>query len=360
MRESNRTYIARGIALAVIVAVHVMTIYVLATRVLTTTLAAPVAAIVISVVDKPRRPPLELEFPPLVLLKPVPSDIVAPHVAVEVRVSAADLQALRPGLNSLASGVDLGENGSGSDASSAKSGKGEIIRLAHRVEPIYPPASVRAREQGYVLARVLIDERGYVSHVEVIHSSGFHRLDQSVVDALRQWTFTRHANGLPPVPTWTNISYGFHVGSSFDRSAISLTLVPFDPALAKQIQAAVVPMIGTKLAAPSGVDSLRRLIARIQAQAPRDNRDLEGPLPPIELLAKFGAVQSIQFLGMENHGLDVNEAKELVDPSLQDSRWELYKVTQRGGVSEWLIAVTRKGVLRNAQAMVCATSCPAF
>lgn len=108
------------------------------------------------------------------------------------------------------------------------------------------------------------------------------------------------------------------------------------------------------------MDSLRRLLATIQAQASRYNRDSQGPLPPIQLLAKFGAVQSIQFLGMESRGLDVNEAKELVAPSHQDSGWELYKVTQQGGVSEWLITVTRNGVINNAQAMICATACPGF
>jgi len=38
---------------------------------------------------------------------------------------------------------------------------------------------------------------------------------------------------------------------------------------------------------------------------------------------------------------------------LQESRWELYKVTQKGGTSEWLIDVTRSGVISTAQAMTC-------
>jgi hypothetical protein len=83
----------------------------------------------------------------------------------------------------------------------------------------------------------------------------------------------------------------------------------------------------------------------------------------ITLLAKLGAVQSIHFVGIETRGLDVNEAKPSVGPdprNSQESQWELYKVTQQGGVSEWLIAVTRNGVIRNAQSMICPTSCPGF
>jgi protein TonB len=337
---------------------------------LTVTTAAPVQSILVKVVDKPRRPPLELKFPPLALLKPAPPLTAMPHVAVEIPVPAAAPQALLPGQSpdSLPSGVAVGEYGTGSNVSGTASDSGEggsSIGIAHRVQPIYPAASVRAKEQGYVLARVLIDEHGHVGKVEVVQSSGFRRLDQSLVDALRQWTFTRRANGSPPVPTWATFAYGFHLASwnVFDLATMSLTLVPFDPAVAEQIHAAAVPIVGAQIPTPNGADALRRLIARIQAVAPRYGREFKGPLPTIKVLANLGAVQSIQFLGMESRGLDVDEAKQSVDPSprnSQESQWELYKVTQQGGVSEWLIAVTRNGVIRNAQAVTCPTSCPGF
>jgi hypothetical protein len=133
--------------------------------------------------------------------------------------------------------------------------------------------------------------------------------------------------------------------------------------VAEQIRAAAVPIVGTQIPTPNGADALRRLIATIQAVAPRYDRGLWGPRPAIKLLAEWGAVQSILFLGMESRGLDVDEAKQVIDPNprnSQESRWELYKVTQQGGVSEWLIAVTRNGVIRNAQALTCPTSCPGF
>jgi protein TonB len=371
MRESNRTYIARGIALAVIVVVHGTIIYALATHMITVTTATPVPAIQVTVVEKARRPPLELKFPPLVLLKPAPSLMATPHVDVDIPAPAAASQALLPGQSpdSMPSGVAVGEYGTGTNVPGTASNSGEggsaNIGIAHRVQPIYPAASVRAKEQGYVVAEVLIDEHGHVSKVEVIQSSGFRRLDQSLVEALRQWTFTRRANGSPPVPTWAKFAYGFHLASwkVFDLPTMSLTLVPFDPAVAEQIHAAAVPTVGTQIPTPNGADALRRLIARIQAVAPRYGRDFTGPLPTIKVLANLGVVQSIQFLGMESRGLDVDEAKQSADPNprnSQESQWELYKVTQQGGVSEWLIAVTRNGVIRNAQAVTCPTSCPGF
>jgi hypothetical protein len=36
---------------------------------------------------------------------------------------------------------------------------------------------------------------------------------------------------------------------------------------------------------------------------------VQGPLPPIQLLAQLGAVQTIQFLGIESQGLVVNDGK---------------------------------------------------
>jgi hypothetical protein len=39
------------------------------------------------------------------------------------------------------------------------------------------------------------------------------------------------------------------------------------------------------------------------------------------------------------------------------SRWERYEVTQQGGVSEWLLALSQGGDIRSAQAMTCTPSC---
>ena len=77
----------------------------------------------------------------------------------------------------------------------------------------------------------------------------------------------------------------------------------------------------------------------------------------MQLLVKLGPVRSIEFLGLESHGLDVNalnQAETAKPQHSQDARWELYEVTQTGGRSEWLIEVTRSGVIGTAQAMICA------
>jgi hypothetical protein len=181
------------------------------------------------------------------------------------------------------------------------------------------------------------------------------------VDAFRQWTFAPAGSSSQPMRAWTKFEWGFHL---LDSSPVNgITLVPFDAAVAEQIRAAAVPMVGVQIPSPRGAGALRRLIATIRARGPWKWRDARGSSSQMGVLAKLGAVQSIQFLGIESRGLDVNEAKQATDADLRESQrtqWELYKVKQHDGISEWLINVTRNGTIRTAQAMTCAAPCPGF
>lgn len=55
--------------------------------------------------------------------------------------------------------------------------------------PSYPAAAKRAGEQGRVLLRVRVDARGEVEHVVVQTTSGFPRLDEAALAAVRRWRF---------------------------------------------------------------------------------------------------------------------------------------------------------------------------
>jgi TonB family protein len=200
---------------------------------------------------------------------------------------------------------------------------------------------------------LLIDAHGAVRKAQVVQTSGFRRLDQSAVDALRQWTFKR-AGGAAASLTWTTFRYGFHLASSnaTDLSAINLALLQYEPALAEQIRASALPIVATNARKPHGAAALRRLIADIQTAAPTVGRTFLGPQGPVQLVVKLGVVKSIQFLGFESHGLDVNADPAANPQHSQDSQWELYEVTQTGGTSEWLLDVSRNGVINTAQAVI--------
>jgi len=56
-------------------------------------------------------------------------------------------------------------------------------------KPVYPEASRRAKQEGTVLVRVLINEDGHPGNISILESSGFGALDRAAVDALQEWRF---------------------------------------------------------------------------------------------------------------------------------------------------------------------------
>ena len=55
--------------------------------------------------------------------------------------------------------------------------------------PTYPPMARRFGEQGRVLLKVLVSETGNAEKVQIENSSGYNKLDQAAIEAVKQWTF---------------------------------------------------------------------------------------------------------------------------------------------------------------------------
>lgn len=62
-------------------------------------------------------------------------------------------------------------------------------------KPRYPPLSRKQGETGTVLLRVLVSAAGTAHEVTLHKSSGFPRLDQSAIEAVRQWKFVPARQG---------------------------------------------------------------------------------------------------------------------------------------------------------------------
>lgn len=62
-------------------------------------------------------------------------------------------------------------------------------------EPAYPLASRRQGESGKVLLLVLVTPQGAPERVEIQHSSGFPRLDEAALAAVRKWRFVPARRG---------------------------------------------------------------------------------------------------------------------------------------------------------------------
>ena len=105
--------------------------------------------------------------------------------------------------------VSAGDNSNASKAPrqitvSAAVMSGNILTKA---VPQYPPAAKKAKIQGTVVLRVVIGDDGNVKNIQVV--SGPNELQQSSIDAVRQWTYKPYLlNGDPvEVKTTVNIIY---------------------------------------------------------------------------------------------------------------------------------------------------------
>lgn len=72
------------------------------------------------------------------------------------------------------------------------------VACAERTPPVYPAQARRIGEQGKVVLRVELDERGHVSAARVTSSSGSRHLDEAALGAVRQWRCNpARRNGVP-------------------------------------------------------------------------------------------------------------------------------------------------------------------
>jgi len=62
-----------------------------------------------------------------------------------------------------------------------------------------------------VKLRILVDERGMPRDVQLAQGSGFARLDQAAMDAVRKWRFAAATNGSQAVTAWTNVAVTFRL-----------------------------------------------------------------------------------------------------------------------------------------------------
>lgn len=85
------------------------------------------------------------------------------------------------------------------------------LSVTRRIEPVYPPASRRLDEHGAVRLKVLVDETGRPREVQVAKSSGFDRLDQAAVAAVRRWQFSPAMQESRAVTAWTQVNVVFQL-----------------------------------------------------------------------------------------------------------------------------------------------------
>jgi protein TonB len=79
--------------------------------------------------------------------------------------------------------------------------------------PAYPALSRRMGEEGKVVLRVFVNERGLPEDVQIRTSSGSSRLDTTAQDTVRQWKFVPARRGDIPSGAWVLVPISFSLRS---------------------------------------------------------------------------------------------------------------------------------------------------
>lgn len=79
----------------------------------------------------------------------------------------------------------------------------------HNPKPQYPHASRRMREQGRVVLRVRVSAAGLPEEVLLRDSSGYRRLDQAALEAVRAWRFVPARRGPQQIDAWVLVPLVF-------------------------------------------------------------------------------------------------------------------------------------------------------
>ena len=86
---------------------------------------------------------------------------------------------------------------------------GQIDYLGAPPTPVFPSISRRMREEGLVVVRVQINTKGYVDKATIQKSSGFERLDESALQAVRRAAFKPYPENGVAYPALADIPFNF-------------------------------------------------------------------------------------------------------------------------------------------------------
>lgn len=121
-----------------------------------------------------------------VLAPPAPVTSVAPVAAAEAEAPLAP-----------AASADF-DSSAGGPVTPPRS---DAVHL-NNPKPVYPAVSRRLKEEGTVVLEVFIQVDGSVGDLRVKRSSGFTRLDEAALAAVRRWKYVPARRGNDPVALW--------------------------------------------------------------------------------------------------------------------------------------------------------------
>lgn len=165
-----------------------------------------VKPILVQLIDAPRPPALDTPRPPLPNLRP-------PEIHISIPPPPENLYAIRveeklPPAPPAPAPVVAAAEPAPVQAPVLEPPRADMAYL-NNPAPSYPAVSKRAGEQGRVLLRVRVDAQGQVEKVEVQATSGFARLDEAALSAVRRWRFVPARQGDRAIAGWAVVPVAF-------------------------------------------------------------------------------------------------------------------------------------------------------
>jgi protein TonB len=164
-----------------------------------------------------------IETPPPPAIPEPPPPTVPPRVRLPARtpplqpstpVAHDDSPMATPIAAEIPIASDPGDAATGAANASDDIGAGgatQNLAYASPVQPRYPPGSVRAREEGTVLLRVLVDAAGVPQRIEIEKSSGHARLDNAAREAVSRARFRPVLRDGAAIPAWGVVPIAFRL-----------------------------------------------------------------------------------------------------------------------------------------------------
>jgi len=191
-----------------------------------------VEAVTVTDLPKPHLEPKPQPAPALRRPEPAPTASPTPLAPMAVPASAPPLAPVevRPGppappgpaeaspsrLAAVAASAGVPSTPSSQSQSAETTPPSHAAAYLNNPPPAYPAISKRLGEQGRVVIRVYIDERGIPSQAQFSVRSGYSRLDQAAMDAVMSWRYVPAKRGEVPLAMWFNVPITFDLKQKLD------------------------------------------------------------------------------------------------------------------------------------------------
>ncbi len=350
MSPARRDYRSRGTAAIIAVAFHIAFLFLLTQplRRVPVPESPAVPPMEVRVIDQPhgQRPVSDRRAIAPRLTRPtVHFANTAPNVEIAIPVDilpAPQPSQMRAALPAGTKDVEADGAPSGRTEGSGE-GTGPIV--VHQVPPVYSVASQRAHEQGTVSLRVFVDAHGVPTQIHLAQSSGFPRLDQSALEAVKRYRYAAPTHEVQAA-SWATARVEFDLL----RMPVPTSVIQHDSLIAEQV--AIARRSSRVLHAQYHLDYLvRRLADRLTATlsrsgaAPSDPQHSHSSPTPLEMLATQGKVKRLRFVGLAGPDFDCGSPTVAANPKA--IRCEVFEAQQDHGLSYWLALVNNDQLLQN-------------